>query len=106
MRSGHFENGKQVGAWTTYDAKGKGRQIGEDEGPGLIDPSGAARCCSEARAAQKISARPTRIDNRRWIFHRSGVTWGCPEFRCGWRWILTTSMPKLSTRGLPKSGCR
>jgi antitoxin component YwqK of YwqJK toxin-antitoxin module len=23
MRSGHFENGKQVGEWTTYDAKGK-----------------------------------------------------------------------------------
>lgn len=23
MRSGHFENGKQVGAWTTYDKKGR-----------------------------------------------------------------------------------
>jgi antitoxin component YwqK of YwqJK toxin-antitoxin module len=23
MRSGYFENGKQVGAWTVYDAKGK-----------------------------------------------------------------------------------
>jgi hypothetical protein len=23
MRSGYFENGKQVGEWTTYDAKGK-----------------------------------------------------------------------------------
>jgi antitoxin component YwqK of YwqJK toxin-antitoxin module len=22
MRSGYFENGKQVGEWTTYDAKG------------------------------------------------------------------------------------
>jgi hypothetical protein len=50
---GHFENGKQVGAWTAYDAKGKGRQIDEDEGPGDM-----ARCCSEARAAQKISAQP------------------------------------------------
>jgi hypothetical protein len=23
MRSGYFENGNQVGEWTTYDAKGK-----------------------------------------------------------------------------------
>jgi antitoxin component YwqK of YwqJK toxin-antitoxin module len=23
MRSGYFENGKQTGEWTTYDAKGK-----------------------------------------------------------------------------------
>jgi antitoxin component YwqK of YwqJK toxin-antitoxin module len=23
MRSGYFENGKQVGEWTTYDARGK-----------------------------------------------------------------------------------
>jgi antitoxin component YwqK of YwqJK toxin-antitoxin module len=23
MRSGHFENGEQVGEWTTYDANGK-----------------------------------------------------------------------------------
>ena len=23
MRSGYFENGKQVGEWTTYDASGK-----------------------------------------------------------------------------------
>ena len=23
MRSGHFDNGKQVGAWTTYDKSGK-----------------------------------------------------------------------------------
>ncbi len=23
MRSGHFKKGKQVGTWTTYDAKGK-----------------------------------------------------------------------------------
>jgi len=23
MRSGYFENGKQVGEWTTYDKKGK-----------------------------------------------------------------------------------
>ena len=23
MRSGHFENGKQVGEWTTYDRKGR-----------------------------------------------------------------------------------
>ncbi|HVN26253.1 MAG TPA: hypothetical protein VMT99_01185 [Candidatus Paceibacterota bacterium] len=23
MRSGHFKKGKQVGAWTTYDKKGK-----------------------------------------------------------------------------------
>jgi antitoxin component YwqK of YwqJK toxin-antitoxin module len=23
MRSGYFEDGKQVGEWTTYDAKGK-----------------------------------------------------------------------------------
>jgi antitoxin component YwqK of YwqJK toxin-antitoxin module len=23
MRSGHFENGRQVGQWTTYDAKGR-----------------------------------------------------------------------------------
>jgi antitoxin component YwqK of YwqJK toxin-antitoxin module len=23
MRSGHFENGKQTGEWTTYDARGK-----------------------------------------------------------------------------------
>jgi antitoxin component YwqK of YwqJK toxin-antitoxin module len=23
MRAGHFENGKQVGKWTTYNSKGK-----------------------------------------------------------------------------------
>ena len=23
LRSGHFENGRQVGRWTTYDAKGE-----------------------------------------------------------------------------------
>jgi antitoxin component YwqK of YwqJK toxin-antitoxin module len=23
MRSGYFENGKQLGEWTTYDAQGK-----------------------------------------------------------------------------------
>ena len=23
LRSGHFDNGEQVGEWTTYDAKGK-----------------------------------------------------------------------------------
>ena len=39
MRSAPFENGKQVGVWTTYDAKGKGRQIDEDEGPGLNWPA-------------------------------------------------------------------
>jgi hypothetical protein len=31
---GHFENGKRVGAWTAYDARGKGRQIDEDEAQG------------------------------------------------------------------------
>jgi antitoxin component YwqK of YwqJK toxin-antitoxin module len=27
MRSGYFENGKQAGEWTTYDAKGKAVKV-------------------------------------------------------------------------------
>src|ERR1700676_3872304 len=106
MRSAPFENGKQVGVWTTYDAKGKGRQIDEDEGPGLNWPARRGAVLLRSKGGAENLRPASGIHNLRCIFHRGGVRWGCPEFRCGWRWILTTSMPKLSTRGLPKSGCR
>jgi antitoxin component YwqK of YwqJK toxin-antitoxin module len=27
MRSGYFKDGKQIGEWTTYDAKGRGYKV-------------------------------------------------------------------------------
>jgi antitoxin component YwqK of YwqJK toxin-antitoxin module len=33
MRSGYFENGKQTGEWTTYDAKGKVVKITKMKSP-------------------------------------------------------------------------
>jgi hypothetical protein len=33
MRSGYFDNGKQVGEWTTYDAKGKVYKVTKMKAP-------------------------------------------------------------------------
>jgi antitoxin component YwqK of YwqJK toxin-antitoxin module len=37
MRSGYFENGNQVGEWTTYDAKGKIVKVTKVKSPQLTD---------------------------------------------------------------------
>src|SRR5882724_512277 len=100
MWPGYFENGKQVGVWAAYDARGKVVKSTKMKAQAIW--LGVAPKQGRRRKSPPTSG----IDNLRCIFHRGGVRWGCPEFRCGWRWILTTSMPKLSTLGLPKSGCR
>jgi hypothetical protein len=92
MRSGYFENGKQAGEWTTYDAKRKVVKVTKMKSQGLSelpDAQRMARRCVKTTATLKISAAED-IN-----IPRAQLSWRWrAECRYEWRWILTASMPK------------
>ena len=75
MRSGYFENGKQAGEWTTYDAKRKVVKVTKMKSQGLSelpDAQRMARRCVKTTATLKISAaEDINIPGRN--FHGGGV---------------------------------
>ena len=57
MRSGYFENGKQVGEWTTYDGKGKIVKVTKMKSPRCSSPPIIAGQAAEGGMQRKARAR-------------------------------------------------
>jgi antitoxin component YwqK of YwqJK toxin-antitoxin module len=52
-RSGHFDQGEPVGAWTTYDAKGQVYKVTQKKGPTAAADSKGVACPAEKPMARK-----------------------------------------------------
>ena len=61
MRSGYFEDGEQVGEWTTYDRKGKVVKVTQMKGkPAANSASKEVRKSVKKATTQAAKGRPTK----------------------------------------------
>jgi len=75
MRSGYFEDGKQVGEWTTYDASGKIVKVTEDEIAGLTslpDVRGLGAALRQNKGGSENLRARRDINDRRACFIAAG----------------------------------